>query len=409
MSSKFVFATQLGSTAIRAVTSAVVAAILCMSQSAFAQPWSLHPGYETEQVVGGTATFGFPVGLGVDNSGNVLVADFGASDSPTVGDGIVYSVDADGVVTPVSTGYINPIAVWMDASGTLYVADAGGGCGAQDGVIYKDTGSGPVLLEDDFICPGAIVQHPLDPSKILVSELVEALSPAPLNSVVYAVDTNTGARTVYWDGDLTGLGGIALNPVTQELVGNDIVTTNVHELASLDQQSPIFPDPFTGSPNGIAFDVDGNLYVVDAGGGSPGSIIYRHDFGTGELTPLAGSGATGFFAARRVLHHNGVVYWTQGFGLWSLVGKQFVRGDSNGDSAHDLGDAVSLLSLLFVSGSVLCEDAGDANDDGNLDISDPIFLLTYLFSGGVTIASPGLSCGPDPTFDALGCDQSDCP
>ena len=59
---------------------------------------------------------------------------------------------------------------------------------------------------------------------------------------------------------------------------------------------------------------------------------------------------------------------------------------------------------LFVPGNPLtCEDAGDVNDDGALDLSDAIALLQYSFQGGPTPAPPHGACGPDLTFDALGC------
>lgn len=97
------------------------------------------------------------------------------------------------------------------------------------------------------------------------------------------------------------------------------------------------------------------------------------------------------------------------FGI--LVPSRFVRADCNGDSVVDIGDPVSLLSILF-SGEPgpECSDACDSNDDGAIDIADAIFALNYLF----VIASPAPptpfpSCGLDPTADDLECVATPCP
>ncbi len=96
--------------------------------------------------------------------------------------------------------------------------------------------------------------------------------------------------------------------------------------------------------------------------------------------------------------------------MMSPVVKNFIRGDVNLDSSIDLSDGISQLESLF-SGSwpLDCEDAADTNDDGAFNIADTIFLLSYLFSGGSAPADPFGSCGPDPTFDSLGCDSPPCP
>ncbi|MCA8960945.1 MAG: hypothetical protein KDC38_10555, partial [Planctomycetes bacterium] len=82
----------------------------------------------------------------------------------------------------------------------------------------------------------------------------------------------------------------------------------------------------------------------------------------------------------------------------------FRRGDSNGDEAFDLGDAITTLSALFGgAGPLSCADAGDANDDGSLDVGDPIYTLSALFTGGALPPAPRGICGGDPTLDDLDC------
>ncbi len=82
----------------------------------------------------------------------------------------------------------------------------------------------------------------------------------------------------------------------------------------------------------------------------------------------------------------------------------FVRGDCNADGGFDIGDAITLLSVLFSGApSPPCDDACDCNDDGLLDIADAISKLGSLFSGSGPLPPPASSCGPDPTPDSLSC------
>jgi hypothetical protein len=83
----------------------------------------------------------------------------------------------------------------------------------------------------------------------------------------------------------------------------------------------------------------------------------------------------------------------------------FIRGDCNVDGHYDLGDAVTIVGLLFggVSGGAQCERACDGNDDGAVDVGDAVYLLLDLFSGGTIPAAPFPACGDDLTPDSLLC------
>ncbi len=84
----------------------------------------------------------------------------------------------------------------------------------------------------------------------------------------------------------------------------------------------------------------------------------------------------------------------------------FLRGNSNGDGAVDISDAVYTLTFLFNAGSSPgCADAADANDDGNVDMSDAISTLGFLYLGQDPPPAPGPGVpGTDPTPDGLACD-----
>lgn len=82
----------------------------------------------------------------------------------------------------------------------------------------------------------------------------------------------------------------------------------------------------------------------------------------------------------------------------------FRRGDANGDQVVDIGDALTILEFLFLSGSVTCADGADTNDDGLVNLGDPVVLLSRLYQGGLPLPPPSdESTGPDPTRDGLDC------
>jgi hypothetical protein len=90
------------------------------------------------------------------------------------------------------------------------------------------------------------------------------------------------------------------------------------------------------------------------------------------------------------------------------VGDNFLRGDPNGDRSVDLSDAVSIISYLFLGGSIPggCLKSADVDDDGAVEITDGIYLLDFLFLDGQAIPAPYPACGPDPTSDGLPCPAS---
>jgi hypothetical protein len=90
--------------------------------------------------------------------------------------------------------------------------------------------------------------------------------------------------------------------------------------------------------------------------------------------------------------------------------QEFIRCDNNRDGGCDIGDAIFLLTFLFLNGAPCsCLDACDCNDDGSVDVSDAIFKLGFLFIGGPPPPAPSPGCGPDPTPDNLDCAAFPCP
>ena len=83
----------------------------------------------------------------------------------------------------------------------------------------------------------------------------------------------------------------------------------------------------------------------------------------------------------------------------------FQRGDIDGNDSVGIGDAITLLMWMFISGSpaIPCQEAADLNDDGKLQLQDAIHLLSWLFASGPSPAQPHPDAGPDPDQNGPGC------
>ncbi|MCA8960423.1 MAG: hypothetical protein KDC38_07915 [Planctomycetes bacterium] len=149
--------------------------------------------------------------------------------------------------------------------------------------------------------------------------------------------------------------------------------------------------------------IGGPVFLADT---SPASGAVSQDFsGSGDFTVRLGSWSDDAIFDPGVSTFDNVV----------LIGgalTSFVRGDLNDDGSIDISDAVFGLGALFIPGSPLstCADASDTNDDSSYDVSDIVFLLAALFVPGATPIPEPVSCGDDPTADALTCDtHTSCP
>jgi hypothetical protein len=87
---------------------------------------------------------------------------------------------------------------------------------------------------------------------------------------------------------------------------------------------------------------------------------------------------------------------------------RFLRGDTDGSGAPDLGDAIAILNHLFQGEPLGCAPIGDADGSGQpLDLADPVYLLNHLFAGGPPLAAPYPECGLASDEDA-GCVRAGC-
>ncbi len=86
----------------------------------------------------------------------------------------------------------------------------------------------------------------------------------------------------------------------------------------------------------------------------------------------------------------------------------FNRGDSNGDGAVELADAIYLFNFLFLGGpEPRCRAAADSASEGQLNLTGGVYTLSFLFLGGSAPASPFPECGrsTEESDVALGCES----
>ncbi|MEM7165625.1 MAG: dockerin type I repeat-containing protein [Planctomycetota bacterium] len=147
---------------------------------------------------------------------------------------------------------------------------------------------------------------------------------------------------------------------------------------------------------------------------APWSLDYLPDTGTFLVSQLPMDNLLELDAAGAVL---ATTPWASGEALTGAyaiappAGVLFRRGDTNGDGALNIADAIYLLGNLFpiaTPNPIDCEDAADANDDGSRNIADAVAILGSLFgTPAQPLPAPGSSCGldaaPADPSDSFGC------
>lgn len=277
---------------------------------------------------GGQATsaeLAAPLGVAVDASGNILIAD-------TYNERIRRVDAATGIITTVAGGgsaglgdggpatsaqLDSPFDVAVDDSGNMFIADTyhqrirrvDGATGiittvAGDGVIGFSGDGGPATSAEMFL-----------PYSVTVDSSGNFLIADTGNTRIRRVDASTGIiTTVVGDGSFgfSGDGGPATNAelanpysVAVDASGNVFIADFYNDrIRRVDGATAIISTvagngslgdggPATSAelnlPNGTAVDSSGNLFIAD----TVDSLVRRVDLGTGIITTVAGGGLNG--------------------------------------------------------------------------------------------------------------------
>jgi len=209
-----------------------------------------------------------PNGLALDTEGNLFVADFGPTGGVlSDGDGSVYKIDTDDMtISQFATGMSNPDGLAFDKAGNLYVSDF-----IFSGAIYRVTPDGTTTLFcDSLSLPNGLAFSPDG------SALFAALTfPSKIVSIPINPDGTSGKVGTIHNG-LMFPDGIAFDVAGNIYVARawipivSVITTDgkTHDLVGLGELS---------FPTSIAFGLDGfdskSLYIVNRGMFGKGNLI----------------------------------------------------------------------------------------------------------------------------------------
>jgi sugar lactone lactonase YvrE len=267
---------------------------------------------------GEAASFDRPSGLAVDASGNVYVADAGNS--------LIREVSPSGVVTTIAggdtTGAVNgpgasatfnyPTGVALDASGNLYVADAGNnlirlisngtvsifaGSLTDTTLNFNNPTGVAVDLNNNVYVAGYLNDDILKITQAgVIATFAGAGSPGSTNG------QGTNASFYYPSSVATDAAGNVyvadeVNNLIRKITPGGLVSTLAGNGTAGAADSTGTAASFNG-PAGIAVDAAGNVYVADAN-----NNLIRKITPAGVVSTLAGSGLEGYqngqAAARR--------------------------------------------------------------------------------------------------------------
>jgi sugar lactone lactonase YvrE len=230
-------------------------------------------GYMGDSGPAQSAELDFPDGVWLDNNNNLYIADTlnSAIRFVSAANGNISTVAGDGIAGYTGDGLSatqaelnNPAEVAVDRSGNLYIPDQ------YDYVIRVVNSSGTISTiagngfadygGDNAPAPGAQLFQPM--GAVAIDASGNILIPDTSNQVVRQVAASTGIITTIAGTGVAGYSGDGGLATSAEL----------------------------SSPEAVALDAAGNIFIADAGN----NVIRRIDHSAGTITTFAGDSTCGF-------------------------------------------------------------------------------------------------------------------
>lgn len=222
------------------------------------------PGYAGDGGPAVNAQLSLPMGIAVDGSGTIYVADRDASVVRKIAGGIISTVAGNGAAGfsgdggPATAAQLNgPFGLALDSAGNLYIADTGNNCIRKisaDGSIATVAGTGSLgFLGDGGAARNASFNRP------------EGVALDTAGNLYIADTFNNRIRKVTTDGNIATVAGS----------GNEIYAGDNNPAIGAGM----------GLPPDVAVDRFGNLFIADFGGGR------IREVSNGVISTVAGSGS----------------------------------------------------------------------------------------------------------------------
>jgi sugar lactone lactonase YvrE len=262
-------------------------------------------------------TFTDPAAVAVDAAGNIYVADSG--------DNLVRKVTPQGVISTIAgsgtkgfangTGVVasfnNPLGIAVDASGNIYVADSGNNMIREispSGVVTTLAGNGTAGTQNG--APAAAEFN--NPYGVAIDAAGNVYVGDTGNNQIRKITAGGTVSTLAGNGTVgtsngAGVGasfnspeGLALdasgdvyvadagNHLIREVLPSGMVSTYAGSGVQGSANGSLTAASFY-TPNGLTFDAAGNMYITDGG-----SSEIREISAAGIVTTIAGNGTAGF-------------------------------------------------------------------------------------------------------------------
>ena len=274
-------------------------------------------GYNGDNIAATNAMLNFPYGVAVDSSGNVYFADSGNNRirKVTTGSGNITTVVGNGIATyngdnisAVNATVNNPVGVAVDSSGDVYIADSRNNrirkVTVATGVITTVAGNGESgFYVDNLLATNAALSNPvsvaLDSSKNLyiVDQNNGRIRKLEISTGVLKTVVGSGLQAFFGDADnipalsakLNIPTGVAVDSKGNLYISESFVLFNVlqqdtgnHRIRKVNADTQIItkliggigPPGYNGDgnasntmlafPSGIALDSADNLYIADS-------------------------------------------------------------------------------------------------------------------------------------------------
>jgi len=290
-------------------------------------------GYSGDGGPASQATISGPFGMAVDSSGNLYFTDNGSAIRKISLSGIITTVAGSnqggfaGDNGPATKAELSgPQGVAVDASGNLYIADWGNQrirYVNSSGIITTIAGTGTTGFSGDGSLATAATFS--DPAGVAVDA----------SGAVYVADLNNGR-------------------VRRFIVGGDMATF-AGTATSVGDGGPSI-DARLDSPNGVAVDGSGNLYIADISANRVRKVTP-----SGTITTLAGNGQTGYGgdngpSSSAILY---MPYWV----AVDSAGNVYIADSANG-RIRRVNAATGIITTFAGGGSGTYTGPGTGGDGG---------------------------------------------